>query len=195
MIAAHEIESAHIGADLARTIRDMIPVLETPHLTLRAMEMSDFPTLVEIVDGPGGEGVGGPQHRDETWFDFAQMMATWIWRGHGWWTACRHDEDDPLGFVGIGFEPGDREPELGYMFAESARGQGYATEAARAALRFARSHLGLKTLVSYIHIGNTASVAVAKRLGAARDTVAEAALPEDDKAWVYRHDLTHGVSA
>ncbi len=194
MIAPHEIAPSHIGAGLASAIRGMIPVLETARLTLRPMEMGDFPCLVEIVNGPGGDGVGGPQSREDTWFDFAQMMATWTWRGHGYWTAARHDDPEALGFVGIGFEPGDQEPELGYMFAEKERGQGFATEAARAALRFARSHLGLSSVVSYIHVGNTASATVAERLGATRDSGAEAALPENDKAWVYRHDLTRGAT-
>lgn len=194
MIAAHEIAPTHIGTGLAAAIRDHIPMLETRRLTLRAMEMQDFPCLDGIVNGPGGSGVGGPQPRDETWFDFAQMMATWTWRGHGWWTVCTHDDTtEALGFAGIGFEPGDQEPELGYMFAQKAQRQGYATEVGQAVLRFARTHLGLKTLVSYINPDNTRSIAVAERLGAARDTDSETALaktlPDESPVRVYRYDL------
>jgi RimJ/RimL family protein N-acetyltransferase len=85
-----------------------------------------------------------------------------------------------VGFVLIGFEPGDLEPELGWLFLPAAEGQGYAAEAATAARHHALSVLGLPSLVSYIDPANDRSARLAARLGARRDG-------EVDGADVWRH--------
>lgn len=162
----------------------MIPALRTDRLHLRAPLLDDFPVLVEIGESVAGVSNRAQRGRNGSWSDFMQMTATWLLRGHGWWTV--EDAAGPAGFVGIGFEPGDREPELGYLLAPSARGKGYATEACLAARDFARDTAGLPALVSYIAAQNTASQNVARKLGAARDAQAEAELAEDG-VQVWRH--------
>lgn len=76
--------------------------------------------------------------------------------------SCRRD--------GLGAEDGGtvsalHVPEVGYMLARRHWGQGLATEAARACLRFGFSVLGLPEIFACIRQGNTASRAVARRLG------------------------------
>ncbi len=58
--------------------------------------------------------------------------------------------------------------EVGWRLARSARGQGCATEAARAALDFGFVALGLPELVSFTSPGNERSIAVMRRLGMTR---------------------------
>lgn len=55
-------------------------------------------------------------------------------------------------------------PEVGYMLARRHWGKGYATEAARACLRFGFGSLRLSEIFACIKVGNTASRAVAQRL-------------------------------
>lgn len=55
-------------------------------------------------------------------------------------------------------------PEVGYMLARRHWGKGYATEAARACLRFGFGSLRLPEIFACIKVGNTASRAVAQRL-------------------------------
>ena len=100
-------------------------------------------------------------------------------------TVVRRGADEVVGFVVLGFEPGDHEPELGYMLRAQAEGMGYAREAAVAARAHGMQTLGLTTLVSTIDPDNSASMKLAERLGARRDRVAEAA--HDDAILVYRH--------
>lgn len=161
-----------------------IPTLATARLTLRAPVLDDFPHLVAIDASVGDASLRTRGGRNGTWSDFMQMTATWLLRGHGWWTVS--DGNAALGFVGVGFEPGDREPELGYLFTPAARGRGFATEAATAARDWARDTARLSSLVSYISDDNTASQNVARKLGASRDRAAETALDETG-VQVWRH--------
>lgn len=179
------------AADLAARMRALVPVLGTGRLTLRAPEIADFPMVAAIACGPRAKGIGGPMSREDAWGEFAQMTMTWLLRGHGYWSVTETSSGRLLGFTGIGFEPGDREPELGYAFAEAAEGQGFATEAVARARDWGFSEAGLSTFVSYIFACNTRSIALAERLGAVRDT------PEDWDApdtLVFRHSRPEGLS-
>lgn len=190
MIAPHEIPRPGPGAALAASLQAMIPVLTTDRTVLRAPRLTDFDTLAAIATGPRSAGIGGPMDRETAWAEFMQLTATWLLRGHGAWTVTQ--DGAAIGFVLIGFESGDMEPELGFLFSDAAEGRGLAFESANAALAHARDALGMTTLVSYVDRANTRSRALAERLGAAPDPVAGAAL--DGDTLVYRHHLTAGAS-
>lgn len=55
--------------------------------------------------------------------------------------------------------------EVGWRLAKSYWGQGYATEAARAAIAFGVERLHLPELVSFTFVANLKSRAVMERLG------------------------------
>lgn len=184
MTAPHERPATGAAAAFAARLAGMLPRLTTPRLVLRAPRIADFDLWASVACTERGRFLGGPMSRDEAWLDFAQTVATWLLRGHGVWTV-ETPAGEALGFVLIGFEPGDREPELGYVFRPEAEGRGLATEAARAVLDHVFGTLGWDSVVSYIDPGNARSIAVARRLGAARDPAAEAALGGVD--FVYRH--------
>jgi RimJ/RimL family protein N-acetyltransferase len=87
--------------------------------------------------------------------------------GWGLWAVER--DDVFLGFAGLAvprfdapFLPG---VEIGWRFARHAWGQGYATEAARAALAFAFDVLTLDEVLSFTAEHNDRSRAVMRRLG------------------------------
>ncbi|MEX0286122.1 MAG: GNAT family N-acetyltransferase [Paracoccaceae bacterium] len=186
MIARHELPPTGAAAQMAAQLSAGIPTLETERLILRALRVEDFAHYAEIACSDHGRGIGGPMSRDDAWRDFTQYAAGWMLHGHGGWTVELRETDAVLGFVLIGLEPGDQEPELGYIFRAGASGQGYATEAAIAARAFGFDTLGLPTLVSYIDRDNTRSVALAKRIGAQHDGVV--AYPDEDSAAdVYRY--------
>jgi RimJ/RimL family protein N-acetyltransferase len=66
--------------------------------------------------------------------------------------------------------------EIFYSLAPGAWGRGYATEAARAVVGHALGTLGLAEVLAEVDEGNTASVAVVKRLGMIPFAVASGAL-------------------
>jgi RimJ/RimL family protein N-acetyltransferase len=182
----HEIAATGPAAAFAARLQSALPVLDTDRLRLRAPRIEDFATYAAIGESDRGRYlVEDNSDRDALWLDFAQMVACWLLRGHGVWTVETRADATAIGFVLLGFEPGDHEPELGYLFLPEAEGRGYAQEAARAARTYAFDTLGLKTLVSTIDHDNARSIRLAQRLGATRDTAAEAA--HGHAIQVYRH--------
>lgn len=180
-------------ANIAAAMQALVPVLTTDRLVLRAPRIEDFDAFADMVLGPRGAGFGAPATRTEAWAEFIQMTGTWALRGHGAWAVTLRGGDTCVGFVLIGAEPGDMEPELGWILSADAEGKGFAQEAAEAARGHAFGPFELGRLVSYIDDENPRSHAVAERLGAIRDAQAEAALPETDRCRVYRHHKDGGL--
>lgn len=166
MIAPHLHPVSGPAADFGAGLSARLPRLETPRTVLRAPRLADAPAWIAILV-PDTEGhLGGPHDEASAFTEFAAAAGLWLLRGHGLWTVADRDESRVLGFVLIGFEPGDRAPELGWLFLPEARGRGLASEAAAAARDHALRVLGLPELVSYVAPTNAASRNPARRLGA-----------------------------
>lgn len=183
MTAPHLLGLPGPAADFAVRLRGALPRLETGRLILRAPVIEDAEAWIAIMV-PDTEGhLGGPHDAEAAFREFTGTVGLWLLRGHGVLTVT-DKAGAVLGFVQIGFEPGDQEPELGWLFLPEAQGRGLATEAVRA-LRDHAGALGMRPLVSYIDPGNVRSAALARRLGASRDPAAEAAV--DNACHAYRH--------
>ncbi|MEC7764467.1 MAG: GNAT family N-acetyltransferase [Pseudomonadota bacterium] len=180
-----ELPASGPAAIFAGRLQAMLPVLDTPRLTLRAPTLDDFATYAAIMGSERAVHMDGPMNREDTYLDFTCAVAGWLLRGHGLWTVTRKDTGDVAGFVLVNMEPGDQEPELGFFLTAEAEGHGFAAEAAGAARTHALNTLRLERLVSYVGEGNDRSARLAETLGAYRDTVAEAAIDHDCR--VYRH--------
>jgi [ribosomal protein S5]-alanine N-acetyltransferase len=70
---------------------------------------------------------------------------------------------DPFGSVGLSVEKG--RGELGYVIDRDHWGQGYATEAAAALLRFGKESLKLRDITATCRPDNTASARVLEKIG------------------------------
>lgn len=183
------VASARRDGAAAPHWHDVIPVLQTARLTLRSFREADLDPFAAMMADPEvmrflgvGPTAGQPRTRVESWASMAGFMGQWALRGCGLW-AIEH-EGHFVGRTGILCPEGWPEPELAYALARDAWGQGLATEAAGAALDWAREALRGEAIVSFIRPGNLASTRVAARLGGVRagevrfgDAVAE--------RWVY----------
>ena len=94
-------------------------------------------------------------------------------RGWGLWAVEVVDVDPFVGFVGLNvpsfeahFTPA---VEIGWRLLRRAWGNGYATEAARAAAAFGFDELGLEEIVSFTTVANAPSRRVMERLGMTHD--------------------------
>jgi RimJ/RimL family protein N-acetyltransferase len=170
---------AAIAAD---RVFQALPRIATDRTFLRGPYMEDFDAFADLVTSDRGRYVSGPLTRDGAWDDFIQLTASWILRGCGLWTVEHQDDKRILGFVLLGHETGDPEPELGFLFTAEAEGQGYAFEAAEKARNNAWNALSFDTLVSYIDPENDRAIALAQRLGATRDA---GAVHDGCEVWRY----------
>ena len=158
----------------------MIPAVETERLRLRAFEEADLDAWAAIVGDPEVQAfTGGVMDRVDAWFRIATYHGHWALRGYGQWAVCERGSGRLLGRAGLWFPEGWPELEVGWTLARSAWGQGYATEAGRAAIDWGRSALGLTRIASVINPGNARSIAVAERLGMRFDRTTRLADGED----------------
>lgn len=82
-----------------------------------------------------------------------------------WLVSAAHRPDDVLGFCGYRvFADLDPRPQLLFAFVESATGQGFATETARAMIRLGRV-AGLESIIAFVDAPNVASIRVLKKVG------------------------------
>lgn len=167
-----------------------VAVIETARMTLRAPQGDDWPFWREFATSDRARFVGGPMLAPgQAWRNFGHVIGHWAMRGFGMYVMIDRADGRRLGLTGPWFPEGWAEREIGWsLWRPEAEGRGYAFEAARATLDHAFRHLNWATAVSYIAKGNTASVALAERLGASPDPAA----PRPDVAGaedfvIYRH--------
>lgn len=153
-----------------------IPTLSTERLLLRALREEDLDAYAAIMADAEVTrylGDGRPLSRVDAWRQMALFLGHWQLRGYGHWAVEEHGTRTLVGRVGL-FEPeGWPGFELGWTLGRPFWGRGYATEAARAALRYAFSELGREHVISLIHPDNHPSIRVAERLGESREGEAE----------------------
>lgn len=93
--------------------------------------------------------------------------------GFGLWALELQEGGGFIGFTGLSIPPFEAHftpaVEVGWRLARSAWGNGYATEAGRAAIIQGFEQLGLEEIVSMTTVRNRRSRAVMERLGMSRD--------------------------
>ena len=151
------------------TVTFSAPRLETERLLLRAPEIGDQDVHAAFFMSERAKFVGGPTTAERAWRLLALEVGHWVLRGFGRWALEEKATGKFVGIVGNYHPVGFPEDELGWDLFDGATGKGYATEAALAARAYAYDTLGWTTLTSMIDPANTASAAVATRLGAAYD--------------------------
>jgi RimJ/RimL family protein N-acetyltransferase len=145
--------------------------LETDRLTLRMLRESDLDPYAEMCADPEVMryiGDGQPLARPMAWRNLAMMVGHWSLRGYGLWAAEERASGLFVGRIGFWNPEGWPGFELGWMLRRPSWGRGFATEGARAALRFAFTELQQPHVISLIHPDNADSIRVAGRLGERR---------------------------
>ena len=142
----------------------------TARLRLRQWHDADREPFAALnADGRVMEHFPGPLTREESDALVDRSRAAIELRGWGLWAVERREDGLFLGFAGLTVVR-DEMPfapavEIGWRFAPAGWGRGYATEAAREALRVAFETLELPEVVSFTAASNERSMAVMRRLG------------------------------
>jgi RimJ/RimL family protein N-acetyltransferase len=151
-----------------------VPRLQTERLLLREWREEDLDAYAAMYADPEVmRFLGGPVAREQAWRHLALLAGHWQLRGYGQWVLERREDGRFVGRAGLWRPEGWPGLEVGWTLRRDAWGAGYATEAARAAIAWARETLGADGLISIIDPENAASARVARRLGMAPDVPSE----------------------
>lgn len=146
--------------------------LETERLVLRRFTAADVDNLCDLDGDPEVMRFlsgGAPTPRDVIQNDILPTFLRYYERfaGFGFWAAIEKASGDFLGWFSLrpaeGASPDN--VELGYRFRQTAWGQGYATEGARALIRKGFSALGVQRVFATTYQDNHASRRVMEKAG------------------------------
>jgi RimJ/RimL family protein N-acetyltransferase len=158
------------------------PVLETERLILR-------PPIAEDLDGWTAFGadreatrfLGGPGPRPVAWRVLTSVAGSWALHGFGMFSVVEKASSRWIGRVGPWRPEGWPGTEVGWGLLTDAQGRGYASEAAVASIDWAVDHLGWDEVIHTIDPDNSASIALAQRLGSTRRGPGRLPAPFEDR--------------
>ncbi|MBK7535200.1 MAG: GNAT family N-acetyltransferase [Myxococcales bacterium] len=148
-----------------------VPSLLTERLSLTGPRRDDFDDIAALWAEPKvvEHITRRPLSREECWSRFLRSLGHWIHLGFGYWVVRERATGRFGGEVGLADLQRDMVPschgvpEAGWVLAPWAHGQGYATEAALAALSWCQEVLAPPRVVCLIDPRNHGSLAVAAK--------------------------------
>ena len=168
------------------------PTLETPRLLLRGWRPDDFGPYAAMLADDSTARFITPQGRGlseaEAWNDMAWLVGHWQILGYGMFVVEERSTGAFLGRVGPLRPPRWPGFEMAWSLAPRARGKGYATEAASAAMSWSFATFPLDRIVSVIDPRNAASRRVAERLGQRRTGESFTPFREPCDVWEMRRE-------
>ncbi len=143
-----------------------MPSIETDRLLLRMIRADDLDHLASLLSDPDVVkyvGDGKPTGREEAARALESIIKHWETHGFGRWAVVDKSTGEFIGFGGLRSLFGT--PEVVYHLAKAHWGKGYATELARAALRFGFQERGFDRIVAITKPQNAGSIHVMDKLG------------------------------
>lgn len=143
-------------------------ILNTERLILRRFTMEDCEALLAITQEPNifqyfptrsawtmEKVERSIEHQTNHWqtFGYSQMAVT------------LRETGQLMGWCGLEWLPDTNETEVGYLLSHAFWGKGYATEAARASVKFGLEEIGLKEIIGLTDPLNIASQRVLEKCG------------------------------
>ena len=146
--------------------------VETARLLLRVPHLADAEALMGILWDPEvveqkqvtlREPPGG---LDLALKNISHMLRQWELRGYGQWSVIEKATGQVIGCVGV-YHPQRPWPgvDLGWVFARSRWGNGFATEATTAAVGWIWEHTGIDRIISLIAPEDHRSIRIATKIG------------------------------
>ena len=143
--------------------------LDTARLKLREFVVDDAAFVLRLLNEPsfiefiGNRGVRTLQDAER--YLREGPMSSYRQFGHGLLRVSLKDGDIPIGMCGLVKRDTLPHPDIGFALLPHFWGQGFVTEAARAAIQHGREVLGIPIVLGITIPGNVRSIAVLQKLG------------------------------
>ncbi|MEO0561447.1 MAG: GNAT family N-acetyltransferase [Chloroflexota bacterium] len=148
------------------------PVVYTPRLKLRALlptDAHDYARVIfrdpDVMRYLNANGTVPPNPLAHALKVIERRRVEWATRGYSAWAVQSRADGTFLGHAGLYVIDNTDVIEIGYAVGQAYWGQGYATEAARAVLRYAFETIALDKLVAVAFPQNIGSERVMQKLG------------------------------
>jgi RimJ/RimL family protein N-acetyltransferase len=157
--------------------------LETDRLLLRDWTLDDYEPFAALnADAAVMEHFPAPLGRTQSDGFAERIQRSLNHDGFGLYAVEVKATGTFIGFVGfsrVGFQAAFTPAvEIGWRLAQTAWGQGFATEAAKSCLAHGFSELGFAGVVSFTTRNNKRSIAVMERIGMTRDPQGDFECPQ-----------------
>lgn len=143
-------------------------ICEAQRLSLRELMEEDLDFLYTLPQDAGdafsGQKMSGDYRTEQEKLE-AYRKRIYGFYGFGMWLVVRKEDGLPVGLAGLQMRSGFAGPELGFFIAAQYRGKGYAQEACRAVLAYARTELEVGYMRAMVDLENKKSRALCERLG------------------------------
>lgn len=150
-------------------MKDDLTVLETGRLRLRRLTPDDGEFILDLLnDASFIRNIGDKKVRsieDALRYISSGPMASYERHGFGLWLVETLGSGEPVGLCGLLKREELDDVDLGYAFLPAFRSMGYAAEAAKGVIEYARARLGLGRIVAITLPGNAASIRVLEKNG------------------------------
>jgi RimJ/RimL family protein N-acetyltransferase len=157
-------------------------VIETERLRLRRLTPADAPFILRLLNDPsflryvGDRGIRTLE--DAEGFIRTVPMTLYEKYGFGHFLTERKEDGAMLGICGLIKRDALEDVDIGYSLLPEHWSKGYAIEAARATLEYAKTTAGLRRVVAIVSPQNEASLKVLARLGLRFERMVR--MPKDD---------------
>ena len=142
------------------------PVIETQRLVLRMFRWDDLDDLSALFADPDVMRYvadGKPAGREIAEKAITSIFEHWRKYGFGRWAVADKQSGEFVGYGGL--RSLYDQPEVVYHFAKAHWGKGFATELARASLKFGFAERGFARIVAIAKPPNAASIHVMEKIG------------------------------
>lgn len=143
-------------------------ILETDRLSVREIAVSDVPRLYELYKASSITEYMEPLYENiEQEIEYTKDYINKVYRfyGYGMWVILERESRLVIGRVGLENKEGFDGLELGFMLGVEYQHKGYAYEACKAVLDYAKEELGQTKICAYVDENNVQSIRLCVKLG------------------------------
>jgi RimJ/RimL family protein N-acetyltransferase len=163
--------------------------LETERLIISEISLEDAPFFYELVNDPAWIQFIGDRDvktiTDAENYLRNKIIPSYKKNGFGFYLVSTKIQNRPIGISGLIDRDGLDNVDVGYAFLPEFRGKGFAFEATKAILTFAKNDLHLDPIVAITNLDNLKSCQLLERLGLKFDKIIQLA-DDHEKCRLYR---------